>query len=116
MTPLLLALAIAQPPQFPVLPPPGRVQPIPVPAFPVPQPAVVTLADFSRTFTPLPGKHRVWFVHPSTGQPVEVCFALPPGRMKRFEVEDREIDFEFDKCEVRIEFRRNGTVKIEYDD
>jgi len=45
-----------------------------------------------------------------------VCFTLPPGRMKRFEVEDRDIEFHFDKCEVRIEFRKNGKVDVVYDD
>ena len=90
MTPLLLVLGLtapAQPPRVPVLPPPGQVEP----ARPVPGqqlPVVLTLTDFSRTFTPLPGKHQVWLIHPSTKQPVLVCFTLPPGRMKRFEVDD----------------------------
>lgn len=112
MTPILLALALAGQPSrpVPVLPPPARFQQVPV------VPVAVTLADFSRVFAATPGKHAVWFVHPCTGQPVEVCFALPGGKMKRFEVDDREIEWHFDKCEVRIEFRKNGTVKVEYDD
>jgi hypothetical protein len=122
MTPLLLALALAGPAGQPVpqLPPPGRPQPLPQPLPPpmaVPQaPVAFTLPDFSRGFAALPGKHQVWFVHPCSKRPVEVCFTLPPGRMKRFEVDDRDIEFEFEKCEVRIEFRKNGTVKVEYDD
>jgi hypothetical protein len=59
----------------------------------------------------------VWVVHPATGQPVKVCFTLPGGRLKEFEVEKRSIRFEFrDGQEVEIEFRSNGTVRVEYDD
>jgi hypothetical protein len=116
MTPLLVLLGMtspispAQQPGVPVLPPPSRVQPAPQ------VPVALCLADFSRAFTPLPGRHEVWLIHPCTKQPVQVCFTLPPGRMKRFEVEDRSIEFEFDKCEVRIDFRKNGKVEIDYDD
>jgi hypothetical protein len=144
MTPLVLTLVLtapSQPPGIPMLPPPaGRARPVRQPAQPIPQPlpgqpvpqlpqpqplptqplpqtpVVLKLADFSRVFTPLPGKHDVWLLHPTTCQPVRVCFTLPPGKMKRFEVEDRSIEFEFDKCEVKIEFRKNGRVEIEYDD
>ncbi|HVL10916.1 MAG TPA: hypothetical protein VM529_00020 [Gemmata sp.] len=110
MTPLLLAVLLGTPAQPPVLPAPARVEPA------LPVPVALTLADFSRAFAPLPGRHEVWIVHPSTKQPVLVCFTLPPGRMKRFEVEDRDIEFHFDKCEVRIEFRKNGKVDVVYDD
>jgi hypothetical protein len=110
MTPLLFALGLIAPAQPPVLPAPTPV----LPAQPVP--VALCLADFSRAFTPLPGKHEVWFVHPCTKQPVLVCFTLPAGRMKRFEVEDRDVEFHFDKCEVRIEFRKNGKVDVVYDD
>jgi hypothetical protein len=72
------------------------------------------LADFSRTFTTLPGKHEVWLIHPYTKELVLVCFTLPAGRMKRFEVDDRWIDFKFDKCMVKIDFRKNGKVEIDY--
>lgn len=126
MTPLILALGLtapAQPPAFPQLPPGVRVQPqVPQPVFRVPPqlppqaPPAVTLADFSRLFTPTPGKHHVWVVHPCTGQPVAVCFTLPPGRLRRFEVDDRWIEFRFDRCEVRIDFLRNGRVDVDYDD
>jgi hypothetical protein len=125
MTPLLLSLGLfttAQPPGVPreipiplPLPAPGRPVPVPLPApqpAPQPVPVALTLAEFSRTFTPLPGKHEVWFIHPSTKQPVRVCFVLPEGRLKRFEVDDRWIDFHFDKCKVTIDFRRNGRVEV----
>ena len=146
MNSLLLAAALtapAQPPAFPPFPRPVvgapgvRVQPQvapypvfrppvpqPVPVFrpqplpvPVPAPQAVTLADFSRLFTPTPGRHHVWVVHPVTRQPVEVCFTLPPGQLREFKVDRREIRFEFrGGFEVEIEFRGNGTVRVEYDD
>lgn len=93
-----------------------RPQPIPVP-LPPPVPQAISLADFSRVFTPTPGKHHVWVIHPVTRQPVEVCFTLPPGQLREFKVDRREIRFEFrGGFEVDIEFRNNGTVKVEYDD
>jgi hypothetical protein len=92
-------------PTYPIQP----IQPI------VPQ--AVTLSEFSRFFTPTPGKHDVWIVHPVTRQPVKVCFVLPGGRLEEFEVDKRSIRFEF-RCgrEVEIDFRSNGTVRVNYDD
>jgi hypothetical protein len=140
MTPLVLSLALTAPAQPPVhkpLPPGVRVQPqvVTVPAYwppvvvPVYQPVypvvpvqpvtpqAVTLAEFSRFFTPTPGKHHVWIVHPDTCQPVPVCFTLPGGKLTDFEVGRRSIRFEFrGGCDVEIEFRKNGTVRVEYDD
>ena len=140
MTPLVLSLALTAPAQPPVVvtPPvviaPGvKLQPQVVPVRPVvvvpvavavpvyqptfqPAPQAVTLTDFSRLFTPTPGKHDVWFVHPVTGQVGKVCFVLPAGKLKEFEVNKRSIRFEFrGGVEVRIEFRNNGTVKVDYD-
>lgn len=144
MTPLLLTLTLtspAQPPVFRPAPPPAVVVqpqfvpvpprppvvvvPVPVPTRPVyyppaPVPVVppaVTLGEFSRYFTPTPGRHDVWVVHPVTNQPVKVCFALPPGKLRDFEVNRRSIHFEF-SCgrEVDIEFLRNGTVRVDYRD
>ena len=136
--------APAQPPAFvppPPLPPGVRIQPqfvpppprppvvyVPVPTpvlvapgYPVyrPQPVplvppAVTLGEFSRAFTPTPGKHDVWVVHPATGQPVKVCFVLPGGRLREFEVDRRSIRFEFRDGDVEIDFRNNGTVNVRY--
>jgi hypothetical protein len=145
MTPLVLSLALtapAQPPAYPALPPGVRVQPqvattpvyrpvvvVPVayptyPTYPnypvvpsVPQaPQAVTLGDFSRLFAPTPGKHDVWVVHPVTGQPVKVCFVLPAGKLRDFEVGRRFVRFEFARGQVvEIDFRANGTVRVDYD-
>ena len=131
--PVTLAPGVKLQPQvYPVpayRPPPVVVVPVPVPVPTYPnvgypirpvtpvQPQAVTLGEFSRFFTPTPGRHDVWVVHPVTRQPVKVCFTLPPGRLQEFEVDRRTIRFEFrNGQEVEIEFRNNGTVRVEYDD
>lgn len=139
MNALILSLALTAPSQPPVFPQPiqlapgvrlqpqiapqqygGYRQPVYVPLPPNPQPVApraLTLAEFSRFFTPIPGKHDVWIVHPSTGRPVQVCFTLPGGLMRDYEVDKRSIRFEFEcGTEVDIDFRNNGTVRVEYDD
>lgn len=99
---------------------PPVVVPYPIVPFQPIQPVIpraVTLSDFSRFFTPTPGKHDVWIVHPVTRQPVQVCFVLPHGRLEEFDVDKRSIRFEFrGGKEVEIEFRNNGTVRVDYDD
>lgn len=126
MTSLLLGLALTTPGQPPILPStplPPRVQRLPQgipggPVLPAPQ-QVLTLAQFSRAFAAIPGKHDVWMIHPRTGQPVLVCFTLPVGgRLERFETGDDWIEFEFNKpdFQVEINFRKNGRVEVEYDD
>ena len=127
--PVQLAPGVRLQPQIAPLPPvyrpPVVVVPVPVYRPPVavpvvpfqPVPQAVTLTDFSRFFTPTPGKHDVWIVHPVTGQPVQVCFVLPAGKLTEFKVEKREIRFEFrGGQEVEIDFRSNGTVRVDYDD
>ncbi len=138
MTPLLLSLTLtapAHPPAPVVIAPNVRVQPqvttVPVyrppvvvvplyspPTYVVPQqpfvPQAITLGEFSRFFTPTPGKHDVWVVHPVTRQPVRVCFVLPEGKLREFEVDRRSIRFEFRNTEVEIDFRSNGTVDVRY--
>lgn len=139
MTPLVLSLALTAPAQQPlVVPPPVVVQPrvvvqpqLPslftyrqptyptypsVPVVPV-APQAVTLGEFSRFFTPSPGKHDVWVIHPSTRQPVKVCFTLPPGKLREFDVTRHAIRFEFSHgYEVDIVFHHNGTVNVRYRD
>jgi hypothetical protein len=116
--PVVIAPAVrVQPQVVPVVRPVAVPVAVPQPVF-VPQPpAAISLGDFSRFFTPTPGKHHVWVIHPVTRQPVEVCFTLPPGQLKEFKVDRREIRFEFrGGYEVEIEFRHNGTVRVRYDD
>lgn len=142
MTPLLLSLALTSPAQPPVFTPPVTLAPrvtlqpqvTPFPAYrpqvvvvPVPVvvnpgyltpvgPQAVTLGEFSRFFAPTPGKHDVWIIHPVTRQPVRVCFALPNGKLRDFEVDRRSIRFEFRNGTVHIDFRNNGTVDVRYRD
>ncbi|MCS6867107.1 MAG: hypothetical protein RMJ56_14000 [Gemmataceae bacterium] len=99
-------------PVYPVVPGP-EILPIQPPAPVVP--AALTLAEFSRFFTPTPGLHRVWLIHPVTQQPVQVCFTLPNGQLREFRVDRRSIRFEFSCGDVEIDFRSNGTVRIDYD-
>lgn len=145
MTPLVLSLALTSPAQpvytppvqlapgvrlqpqvstIPVYRPPVVYVPVPVyPNYPTPgfpnqpvAPNAVTLSEFSRFFTPTPGRHSVWIVHPTTRQAVLVNFVLPGGRLQDTEVDRRSIRFEFRNGQrVEIDFRTNGTVRVNYD-
>jgi len=112
---LALGLALSAPAAGhhpPPVPPPVVV------SAPVVVPQALTLDQFSRVFTPTPGRHHVWLIHPKTCQPVEVCFTLPNcGKLERFRVNRRSIEFDFCRphAEVRIVFRLNGTVDVRYD-
>ncbi len=91
-----------------------RIVPPPRPVRPVRPP---TIHEFARTFRPLPGKYDVVLCHPYTGQPVRVCFTLPPGCVKvvvRKKLFCYEIDFEYRDCEIEINFKRRGRVKVHY--
>jgi hypothetical protein len=79
-----------------------------------PQPAcpVYTLDTFARDFRPVEGHHRILVVHPVTKCPVEVCFELPCGKLKEFDVNRRSIEFDYGKHEVRLIFRLNGKVDV----
>lgn len=73
----------------------------------------MTVEEFARCFRPTPGTHHVCLIHPVTCRPVEVCFTLPPGCPK-VRVRHREVEFDYGRHEVEIEFRRNGTVHVDY--
>lgn len=109
----VVPLPVYRPPVV-LVPPPVIVQRPPV--FVPPQPQAITLAEFSRFFTPTPGKHEVWIVHPVTRQPVLVCFVLPGGKLRDLEVDRRCIHFDFGRDEVDIDFRTDGTVRVRYRD
>lgn len=113
----VVPLPVQRPPLVFVPPPPVVVlrPPAPYPP-PRPVPQAITLAEFSRFFTPAPGKHEVWIVHPVTQRPVLVCFVLPNGKLRDFEVDRRDIHFDFGRDEVDIEFRNDGTVRVRYRD
>jgi hypothetical protein len=69
--------------------------------------------DFGYSFKPAAGNYTVVLIHPRTGCPVRVCFSLPCGCPK-VEVRCDEIEFDYGKREVEIEFRKDGRVVVEY--
>jgi hypothetical protein len=70
--------------------------------------------EFAAVFRPIPGLHKVLILHPNTRQPVEVCFELPPGNLKKVYADRTEIDFRYARSEVQIHFRKNGRVDVKY--
>jgi hypothetical protein len=72
----------------------------------------LTLDEFARSFQPLPGRYEVVLVHPLTGCPVNVCFALPPGCPKKVRVHRRQLEFDYGRHDVVIHFERNGDVRV----
>ena len=109
MTALVLGLVLTLPGQPP---PPVLVVPPPPPVVVVP--VALTVEQFSRAFTPIPGKHDVWLIHPRTCQPVHVCFTLPAGKLRHVDVGRRVVEFDFGRCGVEIIFRLNGTADVKY--
>lgn len=112
----------AVPPAYPV-PPPAPTIPLP-PTFPTAPrevltplpPPPMTLADFKHCFTPVCGTHHLTFVHPVTCRVVHVCLTLPDGCPK-IRVGRRSIELDYARCDdIELEFNRNGTVSIDYDD
>jgi hypothetical protein len=108
------------PAQFapPSPPPPGATLPPPQPIPPPPPPAVVpvhplTVNEFAASFKPLPGKYEVLLIHPKTGCPVNVCFTLPPGCIRKVRANGHKIEFVY-KCQrdVVIRFLHGGKVWV----
>lgn len=79
-------------------------------------PPVLTLQDFARAIPTTGGTFEVFFLHPHVRQPVKVTFSLPPGYPRRVRVGRDEIELDYGRFEVEIEFRRDGRVKVTYDD
>jgi hypothetical protein len=98
----------------PVIERPALRLPPPVPAVVLPAVKAPTPAEFAASFQPAPGAYRVTLLHPFTCCPVEVCFTLPPG-CPRVEVNKRQLEFDYGKHEVRVNFRRNGSVEVDHD-
>ena len=119
--------AAYQPPA-PAYPPPAPVPPV-APAFyppaaPVPPAPAghghhgpMTLEEFAHCFKPTCGVHHLTLIHPVTCRPVHVCLKLPHGETPRVCVHRRSIEFDYrHHDDIEIEFNRNGTVSIDYDD
>ncbi|HTU89569.1 MAG TPA: hypothetical protein VMF69_05675 [Gemmataceae bacterium] len=110
------APSIPAPPDSP-LPAPQTVPELLPPAV-VPPPAVLpvrplTVSEFVATFKPLPGKYEVLLIHPKTGCPVKVCFALPPGCIRNVRFTGHKIVFDYKcQCNVVIRFLHGGKVWV----
>ena len=84
----------------------------------LPPPAVVpvrplTVGEFVSSFKPLPGRYEVLLIHPKTGCPVKVCFALPPGCIRRVKVNGHRIEFVYKgQHDVVIRFLHGGKVWV----
>ena len=94
-----------------------HARPVPVYAPPVHHvhqaPPVYTLDEFIKCFRPTEGRHSVWFIHPKTGRPVEVCFTLPCAKLREVEVHRNSVEFDYSGArDVRIQFHNNGTVDV----
>jgi hypothetical protein len=113
---------------------PLPLQPAPQPALPpaVPIPAlptvpsftpttlrngvqVLSVADFAANFLPVPGPHQVVLVHPVTGSPIEVRFTLPNGTPRKVQAGRRDLEFDYGSRGVEINFEKDGTVTVNYD-
>jgi len=93
------------------LPPPQTLPELsPPPIVPI---RPMTVSEFVATFKPLPGKYEVMLIHPKTGCPVKVCFALPPGCIRNVRCTGHKIVFDYKcQCDVVIRFLHNGKVWV----
>lgn len=99
----------------------AEASPAPVPErFPEPTPSssnamvLPTLTQFARGFHPTGGRYHVGLIHPITHAPVQMQFTLPYGSPK-VKVKHDELEFKYDRAEVKLKFRRDGKVKFDYD-
>ena len=99
-------------------PPPNETLPLPQTMPELPPPPIVpirpmTVSEFVATFKPLPGKYEVMLIHPKSGCPVKVCFALPPGCVRNVRCTGHKIVFDYKcQCDVVIRFLHNGKVWV----
>ncbi|MBY0230458.1 MAG: hypothetical protein K2W96_14330, partial [Gemmataceae bacterium] len=99
---------------------PAGPPPVPgeeLPRLPVPKPVVVkvpTVKEFAaREFDA--GRHEAVVIHPMTGKPVKVAFALPAAPRRVFVERDR-IEFRWGlraRRGVSVVFRADGGVEVE---
>jgi hypothetical protein len=95
-------------PPVQTLPPPGHTTLLPA--------YVPTHREFAASFRPEPGNYQVTLMHPYTHCPVKVCFSLPPACLKKMHVDRNELEFDYGKVEVELNFKRSGRVEVEYND
>lgn len=71
--------------------------------------------QLDKHFSPTAGVHDLTFVHPSTRKNVDVTFRLPDLPLKRFEVNKRQIHFDYGRKQVILIFRITGQVDVRYE-
>ncbi len=100
------------PPVVTTLPPPAMLPPTGTPPVVIPV-RPMTVNEFVAAFKPLPGKYEVLLIHPKTGVPVKVHFALPPGCIRTVRVTAHKIAFVYaGRCDVVIRFLHSGKVWV----
>jgi hypothetical protein len=58
----------------------------------------------------------VTLLHPDSGKPIAVQFTLPPEPLRKTHVSGHEIEFKYKRQEVKIRFKHDGQVTVEYRD
>lgn len=76
----------------------------------------MTHREFAASFRPAPGNYEVVLLHPCTHCPVKVCFTLPPGCIRKIDCDRNDIEFDYGKYEVELNFKRDGRVEVDFDD
>ena len=71
--------------------------------------------EVPRFFEPVAGLHVFAVIHPYTSQTVCVQVSLPEGRPE-LDVDRNDVEFDYGRHEVEIDFKRDGRVKVKYDD
>jgi hypothetical protein len=91
---------------------------VPADTLPSPTPLVapavgkaMTVEQFVECFKPQGGNYEVVLIHPKSGCPVKVCFALPPGCPTKVRWTKHVLEFDYGRDCVRIRFYHNGDVK-----
>ena len=92
-------------PGDPALPPPRTL-----PSATVVKP--MTVEQFVEVFQPKAGRYEVLLVHPKSGQPIKVCFDLPPGAPRKVRWTRHVLEFDYGRDSVRIRFYHNGEVGV----
>ena len=76
----------------------------------------MTHREFAASFRPAPGNYEVVLLHPCTHCAVKVCFTLPPGCIRKIDCDRNDIEFDYGKYEVELNFKRDGRVEVDFDD
>jgi hypothetical protein len=70
--------------------------------------------EFAVAFQPVEGRYEVELLHPRTCCPVNVCFCLPCGCLKKVHVHKYSLTYDYGREKVTIRFKLNGDVHVNY--